>query len=202
MAGEKFVCGRSLGQWEPGEEGAVRACAGDGLEHVVAAPLVDSSTFFDGVLGTGERGDAGALDRLVDADAVVMGEELEAGDDLRVADDEAEPPARHAVALRHGEHLDTDLFGPWGCEEALRRGAVEDEVGVGEVVDDGGTGLVRVGDRFLEDAVGRGRGARVGWVVEEEGSDVVARSEGEVGREVRFWVEHDADLDCPCESYS
>ena len=102
-------------------------------------------------------------------------EEVHPLDDLRVPDDEAEPPAGHPVALRHGEELDADLPRARLGEEAPRLEAVEHEIGVGEVVDDDGTGLRRVGDGLGEDARrGRGR-ARVRGIVEVEGGDAVPR---------------------------
>ncbi len=49
-------------------------------------------------------------------------------------------------------------------------------------MDDRGAGLVRVGDRGREGALGRADRAGVRGVVQEDGGDVVARRGGEVGR--------------------
>ena len=90
-----------------------------------------------------ERGDRGALQRLEDPDALVVVQEVDALDDLRVADDEADAPAGHPVRLRHRPHLDADVLRARRREEALRRAAVVDEVDVGRVVDDGAAGALR-----------------------------------------------------------
>jgi hypothetical protein len=163
-------------------------------EHLVAAPLVDRAALLDRVLRAGQRGDPGTLERLEDPGADVIGEELDTGHDPRVPDDEAEPPARHPVALRHGEHLDADFFGAPGGEEALGPAPVEDEVGVGEVVHDGGAGLLGEADGVGEDALRRDRRARIRGVVEVEGGDVLPGRGSEVGREARVRIERDAKL--------
>ena len=74
-------------------------------------------------------------------------------------------------------------------EEALRDAPVEDDVPVGEVVDDEGAGLVRVLDRGRERPVGHADRARVGGKVEEERGDVVARRSVEVGSPAGLAVE-------------
>ena len=119
----------------------------------------------------------------------MVGEQVEPGHDLRVADDEPEPPAGHPVRLRHREHLDADLLRARLGEEALRPVPVEDDVAVGEVVDDRGAGLLRVRDRRREGALGHADRARVRGVVQEDAGDVVARRGGEVGRPARVAVE-------------
>ena len=104
---------------------------------------------------------------------------------LGVAEHEAEPPAGHAVALREREHLDADLARAVDGEEALGAAPVEDEVAVGEVVDDRRSGLVRELDR-LGEHTGWGRdGGGVRGVVEVDGGDVVPRRTGPVGAAVR-----------------
>jgi len=57
-------------------------------------------------------------------------------DQLGTADHEADPPAGHVVALRQREELHGDLFCAGDFEDGGRAVAVEDQVGVGEVVDD------------------------------------------------------------------
>ena len=54
---------------------------------------------------------------------------------VAVADAEADPPARHRVALRHGEELDGQLARPRHREDAGRRASVVDQIGVGEIGD-------------------------------------------------------------------
>ena len=129
--------GEPLGQPEPDEE---RALAHDRLrqrrgDHVAPA-LVRVDALLDGVLRPFERGDRRGLERREDPDAVVVVQQVDALDDLRVADDETDAPARHAVGLRHRPHLDADVLRAGRREEALRRAAVEDEVDVRGVVHD------------------------------------------------------------------
>src|SRR2546423_1149395 len=81
-------------------------------------------------------------------------------DDLGVADHEPEPPAGHPVGLGHREHLDADLLRLRSGKKAPRRAAVEEQVRVGEVVDDGSVQLARVLDRALEGAVADDGGTR------------------------------------------
>src|SRR4029453_8829003 len=143
------------------------------LEHAVAPALVDVAPLGDGVLRPGQRGDAGFLDRPEDPSAAVVVEQVDPLDDLRVADDEPDPPARHAVGLGHREHPAPDLLRARSGEEAARGAPVEDEVAVGKVVDDRGAGRLRVGDRLLERAAWPRRGGRGGRVVQVDGGDVL-----------------------------
>ena len=118
-------------------------------------------------------------------------DEVQPRDDLRIADDEAEPPAGHAVALREREHLDADLACAVLGEEALGPAAVEDEVGVGEVVHDRRARLVRELDRLGEDA-GRSRdGGRVRGIVEVDRGDAFPRRARPVGAAVLAERERD-----------
>ena len=68
-----------------------------------------------------------------------------------IADHEADAPAGHVVALREGEELDGDVFGAGNFEDAGRLVAVEDEVGVGEVVDEVDAVLLAERDEALEE---------------------------------------------------
>jgi hypothetical protein len=119
----------------------------------------------------------------------VVVQQVDALDDLRVPEHEAEPPAGHPVRLRHREHLDADLLRAGRGEEALRLAAVEDEVAIGEVVHDRGIGLLRVRDRGLERPIACDDGARVRGVVQVDGCDLVSRRAREVGLPVRTGVE-------------
>ena len=111
-----------FGQPEPDEE---RALADRRLRkhggNRVAAALVAGDALGDRVLRPFERGDRGALQRLEDADAIVIVQQVDALDDLGVPDDEPDAPARHAVGLRHRPHLDPDVLGAGSREKALRR---------------------------------------------------------------------------------
>ena len=104
-------------------------------------------------------------------------EQVDPLDDLRVPDDEAEPPPGHPVRLGHREHLDADLLRAVVGEEALRRAAVEDEVAVGEVVDDRRAVPLGPGDRGREDAGRRSDRAGVRREVEVGGARGARRVE-------------------------
>src|SRR4029077_15812589 len=126
------------------------------LAYAVAAALVGVAPLGDGVLGPGHRRDAGLLDWPEDPTAAVGVEQVDPLDDLRVADDEPDPPAGHAVGLGHREQLDADLLRARRGEEALGPATVEVEVAVSEVVHDGRAGGLGVGDRLLEGPVRNG----------------------------------------------
>src|SRR6266545_6048743 len=123
-----------VGEFPPEVEGALALEVRKNLAHALAPAPVGLDALGDRPLRPGQRRDPRMLDRREDPDAVVVGEQIEAGHDLRVADDEAEPPAGHAVGLRHREHLDTDLARTRFGQERLRRAPVEDDVAVREVV--------------------------------------------------------------------
>ncbi len=91
-----------------------------------------------------------------------------ARDHLAVADGEADPPARHVVALRQREELDADVLRARHLQEARRLVAVEDEVGVGEVVHDQQLVLARELDDALEEGEVDDLGGRVVREVEDQ----------------------------------
>ena len=176
---------------EPDEERALAARARDRGEHAVAPPLVERAPLLDRLLRPRQRRDRGPLQRHEDPRAGVLLDEVQPCDDLGVADDEAEPPAGHAVALREREHLDADLARAVLGEEALGSAAVEDQVAVREVVDDRRARLARELDGLGEHA-GRSRdGGRVRRVVEVDGGDPLARRAGPVGPAVLAERERD-----------
>src|SRR5207253_4199174 len=72
----------------------------------------------------------------------------------------------HPVALRHAEELNADLAGALDDEEALRPPALEDEVAVGEVVENDRSGALRPLHGLSEDAGRRSLGGRVSRIVE------------------------------------
>ena len=181
VLGEQRFGRQPVGQLEPDVE---RSLA-DGRfrergRDRVAPALVRVDALGDRVLRARERGDRRRLQRREDADAAVIVEQVDPLDDLGVADDEADAPARHPVGLRHRPHLDADVLRAGRREEALRAPAVEDDVDVRGVVDDGAARSTRPGDGVLEDAVGHADGARIRGVVEVERRR--GRRGGEVGR--------------------
>src|SRR5438132_104945 len=82
-------------QLPPEVERALGGDVGENLAHTVAPPPVGLDALGDRVLRPRQRGDPRVLDRREDPDARVVGEQVESGHDLRVADDEPEPPAGH-----------------------------------------------------------------------------------------------------------
>ena len=160
---------KPFGQPQPDVE---RALADDRYRkrsgESVPARLIRRDALGDRVLRPFERRDSRRLQRREDPDAAVVVEQVDALDHLRVADDEADPPAGHAVGLRHRPHLDADVLRARRREEALGPAAVEDEVDVRGVVDDGTTRAVGPANRCLERAGRSADRARIRRVVEVE----------------------------------
>ena len=160
---EQVIAGDAVGQAEPDEERALapRVDSGERGQRAVAPALVDRATFLDRVLRPGQRCDPRLLHRPEDAGEDVILQHLDARDELCVADREAEPPPRHAVASSTSEQLDADVARAVHREKALRAPAVEDEIAVGEVVQHPRARAVGPRDRLFEHAVGDGMPRRV-----------------------------------------
>ena len=144
---------------------------GEPVAERVAAAAVDLADL-DGVVGRLPERDRGRdLDGLERPVVEVRLQLREGCHDLRAADDEADPPARHREGLREAVELDGTVVRAVGGEH--RRGAmpVERHVGVREVVHEHEVVLVRQVDEALH--VGGGRDGR-GRVV-REGHDHDAR---------------------------
>ncbi len=133
-----------------------------------------------------QRGDAGQLQRLVEA-RVDVGLQPPVGlDRVGVAEDRGDPPAGHVVALGEREDLHPDLLGAGRGEEAGRDVAVVGRLRVSVVVDDEDLVLAGKGDDFLEEPVGDDRPGRVVRVVDEHHLRLLergGRDRREVGRE-------------------
>ena len=113
----------AVGQAQPDEERALAA----GLERAerrddaVAARLVERAPLGDRLLrAASARRSPARWSGDEDARADVLLQPRHAGDELGVADDEAEPPAGHPVALREREELDADVARARLGEEAPR----------------------------------------------------------------------------------
>ena len=109
----------------------------EGRDDPVATSLVQGPTLGDRLLRSGQRCDRGTLEGDEDPGAHVLLQPRHPRHELLVSEHEAEPPARHAVALREREELDPDLARARLGKKASRRAPVEDEIAVGEVVQDG-----------------------------------------------------------------
>src|SRR5262249_48602444 len=97
---------------------------GERSEREIATALIDRPRALDAALISGERGDPGFLYGLEDAGVDVRLHLAEAGDQLFVADREADPPARHVVGLRKRVELDADVARAVDLEERQRLLAV------------------------------------------------------------------------------
>ena len=76
---------------------------------------------------------------------------FERRDELRVAHHETHAPAGHVVALGQGEELHRDVLGSRHLHDGRRLPAVEDDVGIGEVVHDEDVVLAGQRDDALEE---------------------------------------------------
>ena len=98
-------------------------------------------------------------------------------DDLRVPRDDPRAPPGHVPPLRGREDLDPDVLRAGGLEEARRAVAVEADLRVRVVVDDGQVVPARELDCALEIARLHDRARRIVRVVQEQevraGRDVV-----------------------------
>src|SRR6266571_1961416 len=88
------------------------------VDQDIAPVPIELHGFLDAVLGSVQRDDGGDLDRLEDAVIEVALDFLEGSDHLGVAHTEPHPPARHVVALGHGEELHAHVLGAGGLEKA------------------------------------------------------------------------------------
>ena len=182
------------GSRQPDEERPFRPRARDRRDDAVAPCFVERTPLLDALLRARQRRHGRLLQRDEDAGAHVVVQQLQPPHDLRVADDEAEPPSGHAVGLRHREQLDADLLRARLGEEARRPPPVEDEVAVGEVVQHDGSGALRVCDRLRERPVGYRRRGRVRGVVQVDRRHVAGRR-----AEVRPWLDRQRREPCARE---
>ena len=110
----------------------------------------------DAILRAFERRDGRDLDRREGAVVEVALDARERADQVAVADHEADAPAGHVVALRQGEELDRDVLRARHLHDRRRLVAVEDDVGIGEVVhDDRCRARAAERDDALEEVAGR-----------------------------------------------
>jgi hypothetical protein len=187
VLGEQSL-GRHLGrELEPDEERPLAArlrgeLASQRIDHAVAPLLVPCDSIRDAVLRPVERRDACLLDSPEHTRADVIREQFQPCDQLGVPDDEAQPPARHPVGLRHREHLDAHLLRTRLGKEARRAAAVEDQVAVREVVDDDGSRLLGETNGVTEDARRRRDRARIRRVVQVHRGAIPPVGALEIGR--------------------
>lgn len=82
------------------------------LDQQVAALAVLLGNVAHALLVTFERRNGGHLQRREGAVVVIALDPRQRTDQLAVADHEADPPARHVVALGQGEEFHGDVLGP------------------------------------------------------------------------------------------
>ena len=121
------------------------------LHHHVAPLLVGLPDLLDAFLRPFQRDDRRHLDRREAAVVVVALDARQRVHQLLVADHEADAPAGHVVALRHGEELDRHVARARHLHDRRRLVVVEHDVGVGEVVHHQDVVLPRQRDDFLEE---------------------------------------------------
>lgn len=134
----------------------------------VAAALVVVYDLFDAALRAFERGNGGDLNGREGSIIEVALDATEGGDEFFIADHEADAPTWHVVALGEREELDGDLFGLGNLKDAGSAVAVEDKVGVGEVVDDVNAEFAAECNDALEESEVDALGGGVGGEVENE----------------------------------
>ena len=161
--GTQFAVGfRDRRPGEHGGLGLVHMPAGGGqaLAQDVAAALILAADLAQTVLGTLQGGDGGDLDGGEGAIVQVGLDTGQGTDQVGVAAHEADAPTGHVVALGQGKEFDGDLGGPGDLEDGGGDVAIEDDVGVGQVVDHPDAVLPGDGDDPLEevelDALGGG----------------------------------------------
>src|ERR1019366_4703359 len=171
-----------FGDFGPDEHGGlghfdVPAELVEALDEDIAAGLVICNDFRDTFLRAVERGDGGDLDGGEGAVVEVALDAAERGDQLLVADLEANAPAGHIVGLGEREELDGDVLGARDFEDGGGAVAVEDQVGIGEVVDDVDAEFLAQRHQALEEGEIDALGGGVGGEVEDEqlGAGVHAR---------------------------
>ena len=89
-------------------------------------------------------------------------------DDVGVARDPTDPPARHVPALREREDFHAGLLRPGRLQEAGWTVAIEGDLGVRAVVHDDELVPSRQLDHLLKEIIRRNRPGRIVRVVEEE----------------------------------
>ena len=102
----------------------------------VATLAVGVADLSDTLLRAFERLDGGDLDRGKGAVVEVALDARQCANQIAVADHEADAPAGHVVALRERKELDGDIFRAGNLHHGGRAVAIEDEIGIGEVVEE------------------------------------------------------------------
>jgi hypothetical protein len=129
-------------------------------EHV-APPLIGLAHVFDALLRAFEGDHRRHLDRREGAVVVIALDAHQRPAQLFVADHVADPPAGHVVALGHGEELDRDLARARDLQDRRCLIAVEDDIGVGQVMDHQNVVLPGQRDDALEEFEVYAAGGRI-----------------------------------------
>ncbi|CRI67327.1 hypothetical protein THIOKS1550019 [Thiocapsa sp. KS1] len=137
---ERAECAIGLGNRRPGKHGRLRRLDRPtrGVQSAtqnVAPTLVGVADLAHAILRSLQRGDGRHLDRGEGAVVEIGFDACERGDQGPVAAHEADAPARHVVALGHGEEFDGDVLRARDLEDRGGTIAVENDVGIGDVVD-------------------------------------------------------------------
>ncbi len=144
------------------------ADAGQAFDEGVAAAFVDGSLLLHAGVAVAEGHDGGDLHGLEHAVVVVAFDRGESFDHLAVAGAEADAPAGHVVAFAHRGEFDADIGGTGRGQEARGLVAVEGDIGVGEVADDGEAIFAGEFYDFVEERLLDANGRRVVRVVYDD----------------------------------
>mmetsp|Transcript_2839 Transcript_2839/g.7339 ORF Transcript_2839/g.7339 Transcript_2839/m.7339 type:complete len:399 (+) Transcript_2839:976-2172(+) len=131
------------------------------VQHV-AAPLVAGGDVLHALLVALQRGDGGDLQRREGAVVVVALDAGQRGDEVGVADHEADAPAGHVVALAEREELHRHVLGARHLHDGRGHITVVDDVGIGQVVHDQDVVLLGQRHHALEEAEVHALRRRVG----------------------------------------
>lgn len=141
----------------------VESCA----EGIPAQP-VDFADFGHAVLGAFKGGDGCYLNGGEGAVIQIGLDAPKGSDQFAVADHEANPPAGHVVAFGQGEKFHGDIGGAWHLQDGRGDIAVEDDIGIGDVVHDPDFVFPGEFDHFFKEVEFHALGGRVAREVQDE----------------------------------
>ncbi len=170
---QRLHLGVGLGDRRPDEHGGLGrlhlpAHLVEALDQGVAPLAVHLADIAHAVLGAFQGGDGRHLDGREGTVVVVALDARQGGAQALVADHEAHPPARHVVALGQGEEFHRHVLGALHLHDGGGLVAVEDDVGVGDVVHHQDAVLLRHGHHLLEEFEFHALGGGVGREVQDE----------------------------------
>src|SRR5262245_8993934 len=128
----------------------------------IATTAVNLDNFPDAFLGAAQSGDGSNLNRLERSVVQIAFHARQGMNHFAIADTKAHAPTWHAVALRQREELDCPFPCSWNLHNARGFVAVEDQVGISEIVNHQHLVLLSKLDNPLEERQFHDLGSRVG----------------------------------------